>query len=510
MTTAKTPAPDDRFVADCLRYLDGEMSGQAFTEFHSRLDADPALQQRFVELNLLSETIAEASGSEHAEEALAMADLVTRTQVIRSVTSKDLKKVGGTEAFSLVGHLAWQTARTHALAIGSVAALLLIGGVLLFTLSPSKPGQPPKPAASTLSTPSGPDTQPIPNPAAPPIVASLTASYEAVWSAGSADGALTPGSPLRAGKRLTLMQGFAEIKTNHGAIAIIEGPASIELLENPNAIQLNQGKLVGLCHTERSKGFLVRTDYADITDLGTEFAVKARPDGVDTTVFVGAVEVTTPDGGVQPLTASQTARLTLTNGTRDLRIEESRSEDFTRRLPRQPVILSATTNNTAYRAQVVPQGVYEDAKAYLNRDYELNGVNADGIPTVLFDGDRVLMDAHEDQIKRLEPDDPDLHLEIMLGAPADLYVLMNKQSGVPGWLKRDYEDTGLEVGLDESEDKRTSPLAIGPGKGIDATLRVWKMKTVADKKVTLDYGRVESVFIVIAVPTQGGGGAADP
>ncbi|MEO0474949.1 MAG: hypothetical protein AAF085_03115, partial [Planctomycetota bacterium] len=290
MTTANTPSPDDRFLADCLRYLDGEMSEKEFADFQSKLESDPALQKRFVELSLLSECIAEASGSENAEESLAMADLVTRTQVIRSVTTDDLKKISGAEAFWLVGHLAWQTARTHALAIGSVAALMLLALALWFVLS--------SPISSDM--PNGqfvvePKDSEVTLPAGTPIVATLTAERDVVWDR-------RPGQDLYAGQRFTLNQGFAEITTASGAIAILEAPATIELLNNDNALRLLDGKLVGICETESSKGFVVRTLHMDITDLGTRFGVSVDPvHGTITKVFDGIVRAASTPSTPQPL-----------------------------------------------------------------------------------------------------------------------------------------------------------------------------------------------------------------
>ncbi|MEM6260697.1 MAG: LamG domain-containing protein [Planctomycetota bacterium] len=289
-TAANTPTPDDQFSADCLRYLDGEMSEKEFADFQSKLETDPALQQRFVELNLLSECIAEASGSEHAEEALVMADLVTRTQVIRSVTSKDLSKVGRREALLLVSHLACQTARTHALAIGSIAAVLVIGVVLLFTLTPNNT---PAPSANSTSGPSEPGRAgPVPN----NVVATLTAEFDAAWDQASIEGALIPGSPLRAGQRFSLAQGFAEITTVRGAKVLLQAPCSFELIDSDNAIRLNDGKLVGTCETPSSKGFTVFAPGVEVIDLGTVFGVEARKDGTSTIMVMDGSVLAKPSG----------------------------------------------------------------------------------------------------------------------------------------------------------------------------------------------------------------------
>ena len=39
----------------------------------------------------------------------------------------------------------------------------------------------------------------------------------------------------------------------------------------------------------------------------------------------------------------------------------------------------------------MPNGVYEDAKLFTDRDHELNGIDAAGLPPVLIGGDLVRM-----------------------------------------------------------------------------------------------------------------------
>ncbi|MEM6507348.1 MAG: FecR domain-containing protein [Planctomycetota bacterium] len=172
----------------------------------------------------------------------------------------------------------------HRLMIGSVAAMLMVGAVFALVLM------------------SGPDeTRPTPNTAvAPagqadkPVVATLTEVNEARWR--DTAGAVTPrvGDQLHAGHELTLTHGLATITTKRGAIAIIEAPATIELIDHDNAIRLQHGKLLGICETPSSKGFLVRTPHMDITDLGTRFGVDANHLVSEVHVFEGSVQATQP------------------------------------------------------------------------------------------------------------------------------------------------------------------------------------------------------------------------
>ena len=123
-------------------------------------------------------------------------------------------------------------------------------------------------------------------------VATLTAEHDAQWSTPGGTLAPTSGDALRSGQRLTLTAGFAEITTNDGAVAILEAPATVELIDSNNAIRLHTGKLVGICETESSKGFLVRTPHLDVTDLGTRFGVDATSsEATEVHVIEGLVEV---------------------------------------------------------------------------------------------------------------------------------------------------------------------------------------------------------------------------
>ena len=122
---------------------------------------------------------------------------------------------------------------------------------------------------------------------------------------------------MYAGQRFTLTQGFAEITTQRGAVATIEAPATIELIDNDNAIHLEVGKLVGICKTESSRGFVVRTGTAEITDIGTAFAVEVRQANGPTSlqVFDGYVEAASRKKGTTrgrsiPVFAYQAAVIT--------------------------------------------------------------------------------------------------------------------------------------------------------------------------------------------------------
>lgn len=378
---------------------------------------------------------------------------------------------------------------TKVIAAGSLAAAIALAGLTVLVVN-------------MLSSPEQPIVEQLDEAI---VVATLTDAHHAVWQTQTGESIDLPiNSPMTKGLHLTLTEGFAEITTDRGAIAVLEAPATIELLDNNNAIHLHTGKFVGLCHTESSKGFVVKTDFGDITDLGTEFAVEAKPEGVDTTVFVGKVTLTTLDGATMPITTNQTARLYLENGKRMIALEDKPAKGFTRRLPRPAMVTDADINLGGFHAEIVPNGIYEDAKLFTDRDHELNGIDAAGLPAFLIGGDLVRMPA--DARPDVTPEVGDvLRLTISLSQPADIYLLLSDESEAPAWLQRDYEQTSLKVGIDlagrTSTNLRTYDKAgIGPGISIDRSAGVWKRKLPATGRVIVGQNVQESMYTVVVVP----------
>lgn len=185
-----------------------------------------------------------------------------------------------------------------------------------------------------------------------PVVAALTAEHGAQWRAAS--GAVLPGvgDGLHAGQRLSLIEGFAEITTSLGAVAILEAPCTFELLDHPNAIRVDTGRLVGIVETESAEGFLVRTPHMDVTDLGTRFGIDATsPSATQVHVFEGGVEAVRPDAAVDTaptlLAAGESAHATADSGV--IASIDHDKERFAAIVPRS-VPLPATGEGLAARA----------------------------------------------------------------------------------------------------------------------------------------------------------------
>ncbi|MEM6258666.1 MAG: LamG-like jellyroll fold domain-containing protein [Planctomycetota bacterium] len=288
-------------------YLDGELTTEQFTWLSDWLSEDEGNREAFIraaffdthlhreltqsDLNRFMKdvdlhTLQASGGQADTEPGLSFLDAPSFVQ-----DEPEDEPITAGRLFVLAGYLAANQLRARAGLISAFAAIIVLGLVLFIVLTgPDETANTPEIADNT---PKDNSDLGITNP--PPIVATLTAERDAVWKqpgGGHRPGALRQGTQLSAGQRLVLAQGFAEITTASGAVAILEAPATIELTDNNNAVYLSSGKLVGRCETPSSKGFTVSTPSAQIIDIGTEFGVEVNEQGETLThVFQGEVEV---------------------------------------------------------------------------------------------------------------------------------------------------------------------------------------------------------------------------
>jgi ferric-dicitrate binding protein FerR (iron transport regulator) len=126
-------------------------------------------------------------------------------------------------------------------------------------------------------------------------IATLTADHRALWAYHSR---VDRGATLYPGDRLTLTSGLAQITTRRGATVVMQGPCTVELLDDDNAVRLVSGRLVGRVETDAAQQFKVLTPARDVIDMGTEFGVEVAPSGeTGVYVFEGRVVLTEPGVG---------------------------------------------------------------------------------------------------------------------------------------------------------------------------------------------------------------------
>lgn len=483
----------DDFRVIVERHLAGELNEADHQTLAQWLEADESNRRLFLAEVDFYRTVRDVLDQE--ERNLATLAEASRTDELPPIHI-DANALTKEKYVSALSYVIRHTFTPKRLVAFSTAAALMLGMVILIVmLSGPSANQP----FAGIPDQNGLNAEPL---SAERVVATLTAEYGARWDLKPGE-SLRPGNTLVSGQRLTLTQGIAEITTKRGAIAILEAPASIELLDNDNAIRLHRGKLVGLCHSPASKGFVLKTDHADITDLGTEFGVHARPNAVTTTVFTGKVNLSAPGGQPQPLVANQTARINVDGNNREVVVESKLAQGF-ERLLRPTVVIDARINLAGFDVRVVPRGVYEDAQLFTDRIHEINGIDENGIPDVLRGGDLIMMPG--DARPNITPGTQGLELQLDLAKPADIYLLMPDSRQPPAWLKDEYEKTSLRVGHDRGEGSANETPAIGPGNSIDNKFIVWKRSAPAGT-ITASYGINFTMYSLIVVPKEEGGGA---
>lgn len=153
------------------------------------------------------------------------------------------------------------------LALGFIAASLLIGVVSFFALQPQLPEQ-----TVALS----------------PVVAEVTDLVGVEWDSDKS--ALTLGESVGAG-RIQFASGRMRLAYRHGVVVSVEGPADFTIISDSNAV-LRKGRLAAYV-PDGAEGFQITTPHAEVVDLGTEFGLTVDDSGeTELSVFDGMVELT--------------------------------------------------------------------------------------------------------------------------------------------------------------------------------------------------------------------------
>lgn len=346
-----------------------------------------------------------------------------------------------------------------------------------------------------------------------PVLAEVTELRDVVWS--NRQSPLTAGTKIGTGE-LAIQSGTLRMHSRGDADVAIAGPARIRWIA-ANRVAILSGRVT--THVgPNGKGFVVEAPGGEIVDLGTEFGVQVGSAGeTAVVVFEGAVELTPRPSSApssRPASPAQTTRLLRGQA---VRIQPDGDLARVAAVNRQPnsadwsleniagndpgIVIASVRDNIRDPAgakfyQIVHHGLAEDVRAYVDRPHEWNGVDAAGIPAELLGAD-LLMTFNDD--KRAY----NLELSLTLARPAAVYVFFKPRAQeVPDWLRRDFVDTGLTIGMDEGPpDLPNSSLGKGPGKSIDRVFHVWRRDVTAPGTITLGPNLPEnnSMYAVAAV-----------
>ena len=242
--------------------LDGELTDQQHVELETALRDDAEARRLYIELI-----------HQHA----AMRRLLGHIPACEPATALGSKRdaiageehVAGCQSPTLAGRLTNFFARPMPMSI-TVAAMIMVAllTALHFVVPPATVRD------DDAESPS-PDW----------AVARVTGVQDAVWAEGQAS--VFTGTDLTAGQVLDLESGLVEVTFQDGARALLEGPAVFRV-DSKNAATLERGKLAGRIGNG-AHGFIVHTEYATVTDLGTEFGVEAGEESTHVAVYEGIV-----------------------------------------------------------------------------------------------------------------------------------------------------------------------------------------------------------------------------
>jgi hypothetical protein len=319
-------------------------------------------------------------------------------------------------------------------------------------------------------------------------------------------------STVRAGDNIRLTRGQLRMDFACGASVTMRSPAALEII-SPTRTRAVLGTLKA--HVGKgAEGFTVETPRTTVVDLGTDFGIDVSRHGTtDVVVFNGMVDLHS-DGisGLndrQRLRAGEGVRVS-GDGTasRIVSILDSQFSmaDARPARDRTPVISEVRDNirrgESWYYYEIVHGGMHEDAKAFVDREHEWNGQYAVGMPRYLLGADYVKT-FNDDKVNR------QVEMRVTISRPAILYVLLDKRSPVPDWLRSRFFNTGDEIGLDGGKYTRfgeRKSVGVGAGTSIDDAFSVWRLDVPEPETVTLGAietgGETHNMYGIAAVPME--------
>lgn len=323
------------------------------------------------------------------------------------------------------------------------------------------------------------------------IVGVLTPlSTDAHWSFG------LPGDEKQhefsQGDTVWLDRGAAELKLAGGTVAQLEAPLILKM-DSAYRARVLRGRITVDVPTGE-EGFTVETTAAEVIDLGTTFSVDVTDGGdTDVIVFSGKVDVNPSQhhdfkkslqavGSTTRLHTGEAVRVGQ-DGTLS-RIVNVRRNAFANHLPKTTAIKEVRDNvvrqQTMKYYEIVARGMREDAAAFVDRNYQWNGLRTKGLPEYLRNGDYVKT-FNDDKVSE------DIVITVTLERPSSIYLLVDDRLQDTSWLEDQFVDTGDDIGVDEGphipNDIRR--LASGPGLSIDQVHSIWKCRENGVTAITI-------------------------
>lgn len=362
----------------------------------------------------------------------------------------------------------------------AAAAVLVIGATLAAFVAPRFFHAKPSPAPSLLA------------------IAELVESHDAVWANGQAPlarGARVPHGPV------ALQSGSIRLHFDSGAWATISGPARLDLVDAMK-VRVTQGQLT-VNVEPAAHGFTVETPDAKVVDLGTEFGVQIQPAGVtDVVVFKGKVDVSSSHDSAQKpareLSEGEATRLDVSGGFKRIVAVERGADDLwsTGDAGGSAAVIRSVRDDLRDPAsgkfyRIVPGGLADGARAYVDRAYSWHALDGGPLPELLAGAD-LLMTFNDDK-------HADLEMTVTLAKPANLYVFYDGRFPPPSWLVAGFVDTAQKLRVEgPQEPSKTAKPGSPPPPPVDRLFSVWMCRVDQPGAVTLGHNEGKFMYAVAA------------
>ncbi len=318
----------------------------------------------------------------------------------------------------------------------------------------------------------------------PPAMVKLEV-LEASQRGGVSGGAIpiTTGMELSVSE-LQMPEGSFRFRLGSGVVVGVTGPAELQFF-NAMHLRVIRGKVTADVG-EEGKGFIVDTAQTRVVDLGTRFGVDVAESGhTDVVVFQGEVELYDADrkgGAARPTSVSRLVEgeAVRVNVAKEVsRISsvssgpEGDDEWSTSGVSDGLATISAVHDNlhnpkSNYYYRILRGGMREDARAFIAKRHEWNGLDEKGLPDWLVGADLVQTFPAGDRNGTLQ-------ITVTTAMPTELYIIVDSRVTAPSWLTDAFQDTGARIGLENAPLPDSGiDTGRGPGNGNLAPFAVWK------------------------------------
>ncbi|MCC7084991.1 MAG: FecR domain-containing protein [Pirellulales bacterium] len=326
----------------------------------------------------------------------------------------------------------------------------------------------------------------------PPVVGQLIAVGDIQWAESTAP--LQVGASVRQGV-LESTSGSCALRLTSGVELACDDAFRLRIVSGMH-VKLERGSLRANV-PDGAHGFSVDTPDMVLVDRGTEFGVKTRSGhNTKVVVFRGEVDVLAKDvaDGGAPRRLVQGEAVQLVAGSEVLdRVPQVISAGVAHTWSTADDVAALFSIRDNIRASdslkyynIVAGGLHEDVPAWVDRLHEWNGTTAAGMPEFI---------RGADYVKTFNDDryNPSFKMYVTVHRPAMLYIFVdNRIDKLPDWLVNIFEDTGEDLGLDESyRPPSRVKSARGPGKSIDSTFSIWRRKV--SQPAEFEFGSMQSL-----------------